>query len=272
MRIHPRDTWKVVTLVAVLVASILPKMVRAAEPRIDSKDHRNIPEISWTTSLEHFQFDADKFVGQRLTLKCPPLPSHRDFADLHGTDAFPSSAPICLAALHSGAISPKGGIFTLQLNPGLEKYHGSQKHGVTSLGLPKTERSIMILTEENLDQANELQLRNIPRLDWDTRFTQTGLANRKLIGQRFRFRLAPMPKDRRARLIFGTDVYAFSSPIGWAALHSGILDGQETNSEHATVTIQLNPAVKTLLGSHSNGVTSRGKRGGDSRTLLFVKS
>ena len=32
----------------------------------------HIPEIEWDTSLESFQFDNHKFIGQRLTAECIP--------------------------------------------------------------------------------------------------------------------------------------------------------------------------------------------------------
>lgn len=105
----------------------------------------------------------------------------------------------------------------------------------------------------------------IPEIKWDTNFTATGFANRKLVGQRFTFRLPSIPKDRMARLVFGTDDYAFSSKVGWAALHSGKLSRQG-----GVVTVQINPGVKKLNGSLRHGIETKSKNGSD-RSIRFVE-
>ena len=52
--------------------------------------------------------------------------------DIHGTDVYPSNAPVCAAARHAGRIDAGGGTVTVQLNPGADEYPGSTRNGVTS--------------------------------------------------------------------------------------------------------------------------------------------
>lgn len=247
-----------VSLPLILLSSGMP--AKAIGPR----DDRAIPEMAWDAAIKKFQFDADKFVGQRLCVKCPPLPNGQDLGGVYGTDAYPSDSSICVAALHAGAITKEGGTVTLQLNPGMKSYEGSVRHGVRTGDRPATRRSISFVTESTRKQNDALREEHLPRIDWSTKFTATGFAHRHLVGQQFTFRCPPVPKNLRPRIVYGTDVYGFSSIICIAALHSGQL-----SRAGGTVTVQLNPGVKQLIGSMRNGIETKSKRGSD-RSLSFV--
>lgn len=225
---------------------------------------RIIPAIQWETGIKKFQFDAEKFVGQRLTVKCPPLPANQSFSGLSGTDSYPSDSSICVAALHAGVITRDGGTVTLQLNPGLSAYEGSNRNGVQSADRPATRRSFTFVTESTLAKNEKLRAKFLPRIEWGTKFTATGFAHRHLLGQQFAFRCPPMPTNLRSRIVYGTDTYAFSSIICRAALHAGMLP-----AKGGIVTVQLNPGVPKLVGSIRNGVETKSKRGSD-RSLSFV--
>ena len=84
---------------------------------------RITPEIRWETGIKKFQFDAEKFVGQRLTVKCPPLPANQSLSGLCGTDSYPSDSSICVAALHAGIITRDGGTVTLATQSWFEFEH-----------------------------------------------------------------------------------------------------------------------------------------------------
>ena len=222
-----------------------------------------IPEIEWDTSIVKFQFDSDKFLGQRLTVKCPPRSVRDPMETLYGTDVYPSNMPICVAALHAGAIPAKGGKVTVQLNPGANSYAGSSRNGITSQDLPATPRSIVFVRGPNAP-LDATQRKYMPRLKWDTKFTATGLANRKLVGQRFAFLCPAAPDGLRPRRIVGTDRYEFHTRVCVAAVHAG-----KITMEGGAVVVQLNEGVPRLKGSIRNGVESHDGPGG-SRTLTFV--
>jgi hypothetical protein len=234
------------------------------ESAVKESETRSIPEIKWDTTLRDFQFDADKLVGQRLTVRCPPAPKGQDFAGLYGTDSYPSESPICLAALHAGQITRQGGTVTLQLNPGRTMYSGSDRQGIRSLDLPSTARSIVFIDDSVSEEANRIQLEHIPRISWETKFTASGFAYRNLIGQRFTFRCPPAPEHLKPRIVYGTDQYDFASNICIAALHAG-----KITKQGGICTVQIDPQVPQLVGSIRNGVETKSKRGGD-RSISFV--
>ena len=222
-----------------------------------------IPEVEWDTSIVTFQIDNDKFLGQRLTVKCPPRSVRDQMETIYGTNVYPSDTPICVAALHSGAIGTKGGKVTVQLNPGGKSYAGSSRNGITSQDLPPTPRSIAFVRGKSAS-LDATQREYMPRLKWDTKFTATGLANRKLVGQRFAFLCPPAPDGLQPRRIVGTDRYEFHTRVCVAAVHAG-----KITMEGGAVLVQLNEGVPKLKGSIRNGVESHDGSGG-SRTLTFV--
>ncbi|VEP17832.1 conserved exported hypothetical protein [Hyella patelloides LEGE 07179] len=227
-------------------------------------DSPSIPEIEWDTALKFFQFDNDKFIGQRLTAKCPPAVVNQSYAGVYGTDSYPSNNSICIAALHAGKINTEGGVVTVQLNPGESDYTGSTRNDVTTANLPATPRSMAFIDGSSSAKNQEIHLSYIPRLDWDTKFTATGFAYRDLIGQRFTFNCPAAPNDFRQRLIYGTDSYAFHSIVCQAAVHAG-----KITTDGGLVTVQIDPGVDNLVGSIRNGIETDDRQGSD-RSISFV--
>ena len=226
----------------------------------------SIPEIEWDTSLESFQFDSDKFIGQRLTAKCIPSAVNQSYDGVYGTDSYPSNNFLCIAALHAGKITSEGGAITVQLNPGESDYTGSTRNGVTTASLPETPRSMTFIDGSASPATEEIHLSHIPRIEWDTKFTATGFANRDLIGQRFAFNCPAAPSNFRPRLIYGTDSYAFHSRVCQAAVHAG-----KITTEGGIVTVQLDPGVANLVGSIRNGIETKDGQSPD-RSISFVDS
>lgn len=252
------------TAIAGLIAGSVT--VEAAESSRDSEEaERPIPEIRWDTGLSKFQFDAEKFVGQRLTVRCPPAKPNQPIEDLYGTDNYPSESSICAAALHAGVITRDGGMVTIQLNPGLSEYVGSERNGITTGNLPATARSFTFVTDATREENDRQRSDYIPRIDWNTSFTRTGFAYRNLVGQRFTFRAPSAPHDKMMRIVYGTDHYDFSSKLCTAALHAGAI-----TREGGVMTVQLDGRVERLIGSQRNGVATKSKQGRD-RSLSFVK-
>ena len=238
----------------------------AIESATAQSNSPSIPEIEWDTSLESYQFDNDKFIGQRLTAKCMPSTVNQSYDGVYGTDSYPSDNSLCIAALHAGKITPEGGEVTVQLNPGESSYTGSTRNGVTTSSLPATSRSMAFIDSSASPATKEIHLSYIPRLEWDTKFTATGFANRELVGQRFTFDCPAAPSDFRPRLIYGTDSYAFHSIVCQAAVHAG-----KITTEGGIVTVQLDPGVNNLVGSIRNGIETKNGQSPD-RSISFVES
>ena len=228
-----------------------------------SQVQAGIPEIDWNTALSRFQVDNDKFVGQRLTFNCPELTVRDKLEEIFGTGTYPSRTPLCAAALHAGAINQDGGCVTVQLNPGAAAYSGSVSNGVTSRDFPGTERSLVFVPSAGA-APDDVQRAYAPRLKWDTKFTQTGLANRNLVGQRFAFTCPSASGNLTPRRVYGTDHYAFNSYVCQAAVHAGRI-----TTAGGFVLVQLDEGVPRLYGSIRNGIESKDGSGG-SRTLSFL--
>lgn len=222
-----------------------------------------VPEVEWNTSINHFQIDNDKYVGQQLTVVCPPR-TVRDTDDaIFGTDIYTSDSPICVSAAHAGAINTDGGAVTLQVMPGTDGYAGSIRNGVTSSDRPATDRAIAFVPDAT-GEADTVRDAYMPRIDWDTKFTRTGLANRDLIGQDFAFLCPAAPADMRARRVVGTDRYAFDSMICRAAVHDG-----QISLAGGPVVLRMEQGSADLVGSTRNGIET--KNGSSTvRTVVFV--
>lgn len=224
-----------------------------------------VPEIEWNTTLKKYQFDADKFLGQRFSAKCPPRTIRDKDDPVYGTDVYPSNNPICVAAAHAGKIAPEdGGLVTVQLNPGAESYAGSSRNGIATADLPGTPRSMVFVDFADSAAADEVQRPYLPRLKWDTKFTATGFANKNLIGQRFSFDCPSAPNNMRSRRVSGTDSYAFHSIVCRAAVHAG-----KITTDGGLVTLQIDPGMQKLVGSIRNGIETKDGPGGH-RTISFV--
>ncbi|MEM1433510.1 MAG: LCCL domain-containing protein [Pseudomonadota bacterium] len=220
-------------------------------------------QLEWNTVLNHFQVDNDKFVGQRFFFECPEFTVRDADTEIFGSGRYASDSAICVAAVHAGEIDRAGGTVTVQLNPGLPEYVGSEAHDVRSKAFPQTARSYEFVRSTAVDPLNPVQADYLPRLKWDTKFTATGLANRNLVGQRFAFVCPRAPGNLRYRRITGTDRYAFSSIVCQAAVHAGRI-----TKEGGTVLVQLEEGTAKLNGSTRCGIESYSGSGG-ARTLTF---
>lgn len=225
-----------------------------------------VPEIEWDTTLKSFQFDSDKFIGQRFSAKCLPGTGRETGDGVYGTDVYPSNNSICLAALHAGKIDTSGGVVTVQLNPGADRYTGSRRNGITTADLPGTRRSMVFVDAVSSIEADQILLSYLPRLKWDTKFTATGFAHKRLTGQRFTFACPAAPANLRPRRVVGTDAYAFHSMVCRAAVHAGRI-----SMDGGIVSVQLDPGKDRLVGSIRNGIESKDGPGGH-QTLSFVDS
>lgn len=221
------------------------------------------PRVDWETTINHFQIDSDKFIGQRLSVECPEWAQADEETTIFGTDLYSSDSSICAAALHAGAITDTGGLATLQVMPSPEGYSGAIQNGVSSQSRPETDRAIAFVPASD-GKLDAVRIEYMPRIDWDMKFTRTGLANRDLVGQEFTFHCSEAPGNMRARRVVGTDRYAFDSMICRAAVHAGQL-----SMSGGPVTLRMEPGSKDLIGSKRNGVeTASGSS--TVRTLTFV--
>ncbi|TQV75754.1 LCCL domain-containing protein [Denitrobaculum tricleocarpae] len=225
-----------------------------------------LPALELNTKLEKFQFDSDKFIGQRFTAQCPSTTIHDKYEAISGTGVYSSKSPICVAAIHDGKITADaGGMVTVQLNPGVEAYTASSQNGVDSTGLNNSKRSMVFIDAADTTTADAAQAPYIPRLKWDTKFSSTGFGHKQFVGQRFTFNCPAAPSGKLRR-ITGTDSYANNTRVCVAAMHAG-----KITQDGGLIHLQLDPGKKKLVGSLRNGVESKDGPGGH-QTVSFVDS
>ncbi|MEM7500414.1 MAG: LCCL domain-containing protein [Pseudomonadota bacterium] len=222
-------------------------------------------QLEWNTALKHFQVDSDKFIGQRFLFACPARTVRDEDRSVFGSDVYPSDSPICVAAVHAGAVTRSGGNVLVQLNPGAQSYVGSERNEVRSSDFPQTQRSIVFVDDSLAGIPDSVQRDYAPRLKWDTKFTSTGLANIKLVGQQFVFHCPAAPAKLAGRRVYGTDRYAFNSYVCLAAVHAGTM-----SSEGGFVTVQMEAPEGKLLGSIRHGIESKSGPAG-TRQLIFPR-
>lgn len=224
-----------------LVALGLSLSTLAFTPAMTEVDGRSIPKIEWTTTLEKFQMDHDKFLGQRFTAMCPKTSQKSKGGD-DKTAAYARTYAICQAGLQSGAIDGKGGLVTVQLN----------SDGISVVG------------KSDADATDKMYREHVQGINWDTKFTKTGFGYKQLIGQRFTFDCPAAPSKLQSRRVVGTDSYEFKTMICRAAVHAGKL-----TMDGGLVTVQMNPGTKKLVGSTRNGIETKDGNSGLS-ALTFV--
>ncbi|MCH9672362.1 MAG: hypothetical protein K0U93_13020 [Gammaproteobacteria bacterium] len=246
------------------ILSIIGALSLSTQVAAANNEVPEVPEIEWDTTLNKFQFDKKKFIGQRFSVSCAPAEVDQNFTGGFGTDVYASKTPICLAALHAGRITAEGGSVTLQLNPGQDEYAGSVRNGVTTATLPGTKRSyVFVDAEAGMD---EVQAKYIPRIKWDTKFTKTGFAYKQFIGQKFTFRCPKAPARLRPTRVVGTDSYAYATVICRAAVHAGAI-----TTTGGIVTVQMGYGDRRLVGSIRNDVETHDGSAG-LRSLFFVNN
>jgi hypothetical protein len=82
--------------------------------------------------------------GRRFTFNCRP-PSKQ--AAVSGVDLYSWDSSICNAAVHAGAITlARGGMVTIEMRPGEEKYLGSVRNGITTSSGEKTILGFIVVT------------------------------------------------------------------------------------------------------------------------------
>lgn len=84
---------------------------------------------SWTDSAEAYKGNN----GVRYLYVCPPNPSQNNLGAVWGTDIYSDDSAVCVAAVHSGAISFSGGSVTIEIRGGQDSYQGSTQNGVQTL-------------------------------------------------------------------------------------------------------------------------------------------
>jgi len=81
--------------------------------------------------------------GVVFQVACPPGCESR--GGLWGTDIYTADSAICRAGIHAGAITPAGGVVTIQIQPGRPAYRGAARNGIASSDYGSYARSYLVM-------------------------------------------------------------------------------------------------------------------------------
>ena len=219
--------------------------------------------VNWGTQGHSFRASG----GADVMLMCPPRGT---LGSVWGTDTYTDDSSVCSAAVHAGFITvAEGGMFTLRIKPGMPRYNGSVRNGVTSRSYEEWEGSFTIhaaraptpepivrkLRPDEPPPETRPAEPEQPIIPWDR--TAGRLAPN---GRRFTFEC--LPRGTPA-VVKGVDLYSWDSSICTAAVHAGAI----TLERGGVVTVEMRPGAAAYTGSARHGVTSID---GARTTLAFV--
>ena len=178
--------------------------------------------------------------ARSLNCLCPPGPYRRA---VWGSYYYSAESGLCAAALHAGAIGPRGGSILVRAGPGRLYYLGSRRNGVASLGMGQVGRTIVFANATDLVEESRgrialcrAKLSVYPAADRESAFTcRCNVAGAGFDGQ-----------------VYGSGPYTADSSICTAARHAGALTGDD-----GLVTVSSGPGRDRYDPSTSNGVTSQ---------------
>ncbi|MFH2006876.1 MAG: LCCL domain-containing protein [bacterium] len=197
--------------------------------------------ILWTTTASARRGQN----GRRLTFGCRP---QGQLATIWGTTTYTDDSSICTAAVHAGQITvASGGVVTIEIRPGLASYPGGAAHGVPSGSWGQWSGSFVFIGSAKPLPAQPPVAPGGPmRIQWST----NAQAYRTRLSKRFTL---SCPAGGQLGSVWGTGIYTDDSSVCSAAVHAGII----TKARGGTVSIEMQPAQGSYLGSARFGVTSR---------------
>ena len=104
---------------------LLPASRALAQSRVPAAASTSpISQISWGKQADGYRN------GQSVTMQCTPYGTP---ATVWGSDIYTADSSICTAAVHSGLITfEAGGIFVVEMKPGMGSYMGTFRNGVAT--------------------------------------------------------------------------------------------------------------------------------------------
>jgi hypothetical protein len=205
--------------------------------------------------------------GATFQIACPP--GCESTGNTWGTDVYTADSGICRAGIHAGAISPAGGLFTVQIQPGRAAYRGSARNGVQSSDYGNYPRSYAVFGGQPMAAQGyppataqpgppgyppQQQAPGYPPAaappqvieagcSYNATQIQDGVGSTHVVN-------CPAGCASQGN-VWGTDVYTADSGICRAAVHAGLLSDAGGN-----VAVTVEPGRPAYRGTTRNGIQS----------------
>lgn len=174
-----------------------------------------------------------------LNCRCPAGPGG---GAVFGNHYYSAESGICRAALHAGAIGPRGGSILARIIPGRTYYVGKIRNGVTSQRAGPTRRAIVF---DGTSDETEERLARYPlcqfKLSVYSDSERSGLIVCRCLAGTLGYE----------GTVYGSGPYTSDSSLCWAARHAGAL-----RSDDDLISARALPARGNYVGSLRNGVRS----------------
>lgn len=213
MRINP------LMPLALLVASALSSFATGASAQTP---------IAWSANATAYRGQ----IGARLIFVCPPGGSA---SSIWGTDTYTDDSSICTAAVHAGAVAWDGGVVTVLIQPGADRYAASTRNGVTSQRYPAWTGSFTFVNVGGSTSERAAWRRNAAMF----------------VGQTGPIAMT-CPSGGSPEPVWGTDYYTSDSSVCTAAVHAGVIDIVRGGA----VTFYMFGGLGSYPGSSRNGLTT----------------
>jgi hypothetical protein len=192
-------------------------------------------------------FNGSQIKGDPGTVRHIACPAGCDKdVNVFGTDVYTSDTPVCVAAIHAGAISDRGGQATVVIEGGRPAYRGSKRNGVSSRDWGSYRASFrftgVVAAAPPPAVAAPVVIEAGCSFNGREIHADPGTVHR-----------VSCPAGCKTDApIWGSDPYTSDSPICVAAIHAGLVT--ERGGEITVVVEDGRPAYR---GSKRNGVESR---------------
>jgi hypothetical protein len=164
-----------------------------------------------------------------------------------GTDVYAGWSSVCIAAVHAGAISDRGGYATLRLERGRPAYRGSKRNGVESRDWTEYRSSFRFEGVAAVAPPPEAPAAP-PLIEAGCSFVSN-----EIHAEPGAVRRVSCPAGCAASgTVWGSDPYTGDTPICAAAIHAG-LASNDRGGDFAIIIEEGRPAYR---GSKRNGIQS----------------
>ena len=186
-----------------------------------------------TSSIDLCPNTMRSFAGSSETLRCV-CPAGAVAASVWGSDAYTADSSVCTAARHAGAIARRGGEVTIRMLPGLPRYPGTTRNGVSTSNFGAFEASYRF----------DVPAATGPQICPDTMSAYAGSDEQLTC-------LCTGEAVLGGSSVWGSVTYTADSATCRAARHAGVAP-----MTGGTVTLRMLPGEPRYPGSTRNGVSS----------------
>lgn len=193
-------------------------------------------------------FTGAQIKGEPGSLHALACPAGCDKAAVvYGTDDYSADSPVCAAAMHAGAVSERGGMVTVMIEPGRPAYRGTKRNGVQTRdwgayrGSYRFQGVVVVAAPPEAPAAPVI-------IEAGCTFRGSELHGDAGSAHRVS---CPAGCTEGNPMVWGSDPYTSDSPVCAAAIHAGLI--AERGGE---VTVIVDDGKPAYRGSKRNGVRS----------------